>query len=1050
MRRAILYFLIAGVFLSIIAAQALSTDVFAGHGFVLLANQAAQAGTASPGVAVAALEKGKPIERTLSGKEVHYYWLALKEHQFARVMVEQRGVDVTVDLLDSAGTPLATYDSDARPQGKEVADIATNAAATYRLRLQARYPKIAAGNYQIELVEVRAATDKDRDEFEAHKLATQGQNLRNAGKPAEALKFAQQALERGEKALGPDDLYLGELLMRVGQLQRIRGDNDAGETTLKRSIAIFEKASQMQDPRAALALQYLGQTFWGRNDMIKAEQYEQQGQDILRKTLGDEHPLVAGSLMQMSTYRVRRGDFAAAQSQLQTAMAIADKTVEPDDQLSIGLANNLGNLYLEQDDLDRAEPLMERALQGAEKKYGPDSAMLLPILQNLGSISRNRKKYPRALELLNRAETIATRELGPQKPETASLLINIGNVYWDQKVYPKAVEYFQHALSIEQTAAGPYHDYTRAALANLALLYTEMGDMPHAIEYQTRVAQVIDKQIEFNLAIGSERQRLAYRNFMAIRTDLTLSFHLQNDPKDPAAAELAALTILRRKGRVLDSLSENFAALRERMKPEDQKLMDQLAGTDAQLAKVALRGAGKTGSPSEYLQQLHQLETQKEELESDISRRTQAYFEPTDAINLNAIKSAIPANAALVELAVYRPNLPQTEKQGEAHYCAYIIRHEGDIRWADLGNAQEIDKATAALREALQDPARNDVRKLARVADAKIFAPIRPLVGDAKHLLIAPDGELDLIPFEALLDDHGHYLVERFSVSYLSTGRDLLRMQAPRPPSKSVPLLVANPVFGAPATTMLAKAEKPASGLAARRAITRGASLTDVYFAPLAGTEREARSIQALFPTAELLTGTRATKAAVEQADAPQILHIATHGFFLEDDAGKSQAKSAERGASAKAAGAAELDNPLLRSGLALAGANSGRAGTGGGILTALEASNLNLWGTKLVTLSACDTGLGDVKNGEGVYGLRRAFVLAGSETLVMSLWPVSDEVTREMMTSYYTGLKKGLGRGDALRQTELAMLKRKGREHPFYWASFIQSGEWANLDGRR
>src|SRR5207247_432721 len=136
-------------------------------------------------------------------------------------------------------------------------------------------------------------------------------------------------------------------------------------------------------------------------------------------------------------------------------------------------------------------------------------------------------------------------------------------------------------------------------------------------------------------------------------------------------------------------------------------------------------------------------------------------------------------------------------------------------------------------------------------------------------------------------------------------------------------------------------------------------------------------------------------------------------------------------------ASAVNIENPLLRSGLALAGANRHKAQGDDGILTALEASGLNLWGTKLVTLSACDTGIGEVRNGEGVFGLRRAFVLAGAETLVMSLWPVSDYVTRELMTSYYKGLKQGLGRGEALRQVQLSMLKRKDRQHPFYWASF-------------
>jgi CHAT domain-containing protein len=240
--------------------------------------------------------------------------------------------------------------------------------------------------------------------------------------------------------------------------------------------------------------------------------------------------------------------------------------------------------------------------------------------------------------------------------------------------------------------------------------------------------------------------------------------------------------------------------------------------------------------------------------------------------------------------------------------------------------------------------------------------------------------------------------------------------------------------------------------MAGRRSITSGKDLADVYFAPLAGSAQEARALKSLFPDAKVLTGQQATKAELEQVSAPSILHIATHGFFLEHEArspGPSPAKPDANDASA-IRGASDLENPLLRSGLALAGANLNKDGNEDGILTALEASNLNLWGTKLVTLSACDTGVGEVKNGEGVYGLRRAFVLAGAETLVMSLWPVSDYVTRELMTDYYSGLKTGLGRGEALRQAQLTMLKRKGRQHPFYWASFIQAGEWADLDGKR
>jgi CHAT domain-containing protein len=133
-----------------------------------------------------------------------------------------------------------------------------------------------------------------------------------------------------------------------------------------------------------------------------------------------------------------------------------------------------------------------------------------------------------------------------------------------------------------------------------------------------------------------------------------------------------------------------------------------------------------------------------------------------------------------------------------------------------------------------------------------------------------------------------------------------------------------------------------------------------------------------------------------------------------------------------------------------LAGANLRKSGEDDGVLTAMEMAGLDLWGTKLVVLSACDTGVGEVKNGEGVYGLRRALVLAGSETQVTSLWPVSDEDTRDLMIEYYKALQRGEGRSEGLRQVQLRMLKHKDRQHPFYWASFIQSGEWANLEGKR
>jgi CHAT domain-containing protein len=333
-------------------------------------------------------------------------------------------------------------------------------------------------------------------------------------------------------------------------------------------------------------------------------------------------------------------------------------------------------------------------------------------------------------------------------------------------------------------------------------------------------------------------------------------------------------------------------------------------------------------------------------------------------------------------------------------------------------------------------------------------------------LLISPDSQLNLVPFEALVDEQNQYLVTSFSISYLSSGRDLLRMNQARK-SQSPPLIIADPLFGEPRGGPIAS-RAPASNAGAKvRRKSSGTGSTDfssVYFSPLIGSALEANEIKLRFPDSTVITGAGATESALKQAVAPSLLHIATHGFFLagspeppgsitlrqagslSDKAGSGRGASGTRAISANV----KIGNPLLRSGLALAGANLHTGTADDGILTALEATGLNLWGTRLVTLSACDTGIGEVKIGEGVYGLRRAFVLAGTESLIMSLWPVSDAVTRELMAAYYTGLKGGLGRGEALRQVQLSMLKRKARQHPFYWASFIQSGDWANLEGKR
>jgi CHAT domain-containing protein len=322
-------------------------------------------------------------------------------------------------------------------------------------------------------------------------------------------------------------------------------------------------------------------------------------------------------------------------------------------------------------------------------------------------------------------------------------------------------------------------------------------------------------------------------------------------------------------------------------------------------------------------------------------------------------------------------------------------------------------------------------------------------------MLIAPDGALNLIPFAALVDEHNQYLVERFAISYLTSGRELLRLQTSEP-SKSAPLVVANPAFGRVSPLAARVDQKSGKGLAANQARARIAA-PRVFFRPLPGAEHEALAIKTVLPEASTLLREEATEAALKQVRAPRLLHIATHGFFLGDQSSLPRVTRRPVDNNRESdfdlplgIGAALINNPLLRSGIALAGANQGKSGDDDGVLTATEAAFLDLSGTKLVTLSACDTGVGEVKKGEGVQGLRRALVLAGSESQVISLWPVSDIGAKEFMTDYYLALRQGEGRSEGLRQVQLRMLRSKYRRHPFYWAAFIQSGEWANLEGQR
>lgn len=964
---------------------------------------------------IIALELGKPVERELAGGQRHKYQIVLSEGQHMKVEIREKGIIVgaTLQLPDGTMTnPWSPFGG-----GREIKAIGQVAESpgNYRIDVYA-LAKVPAGRYEIQLSELRQATETDLALHRARKLFIEFIRLRDQGKWIEARPLLIQALEIREKVLGPDDLLVVN------------------------------------------TLGYLADSYYYTGDYSTAEPLSLRALKIRENVLGPNSPALANDLLEMSADYQDRGDYFKAEEMQQRAWGILERANLTETADAAGVLEGLANTYYARGDYRSAESYSERSRAVWEKLIGPDHFHLSTSFTFMGRVAYDAAEYAKSEEMFRRALALSEKALGKDHLSVTTYVNNLAMVYCTTGRYAEGEALYQGALAVHEQKAAMSYPPAQETLYGLARCFAADGNPTEAVKLQSLASTNEERFLAVNLAIGSEREKQAFVTSLSSRTSRNISLHILQAPDDPAALHLAVATILQRKGRVQDAVSANLSALRQRFGADDQRILDQLHELTSKLAKLVLNGPQKVPA-REYSNQIGALEDQRDELEAEMSRRSAGFYPRSKPATLGAIEAAIPENAALIEFSVYRPFDPKAQDSpkayGEPRYAAYVVRGRGEVQWKDLGQTNPVDEAIAGWRQALRDPQRKDVKQLARALDEKILQPLRGMIGDATHLLVSPDGELNLIPFEALVDEQGRHALERYSISYLTTGRDLLRMQVARE-SKSPPIVIADPSFGEPAATLMVQAGRTNGKLArsttARRSITSGEELSTVYFAPLGGTALEARTIKSLFPEAQVLMGQQATKAALKQVEAPRLLHIATHGFFLLDAANDTKPGPPKTGVNGTRAisARAKIENPLLRSGLALAGANLNKGSGDDGILTALEASNLNLWGTQLVTLSACDTGVGEVKNGEGVYGLRRAFFLAGSETLVMSMWPVSDYVTRELMTEYYRGLKKGLGRGEALRQAQLGMLKRKGRLHPFYWASFIQSGEWANLDGKR
>lgn len=832
------------------------------------------------------------------------------------------------------------------------------------------------------------------------------------------------------------------------------GKYDAAFSLAEKTVADREARLGKEHPRTASAISDLGAMHLAKGNIANAEPLLKRAVEILEKAK-DGETILTVALSNLASVYSHKGELKRAEATLERAVTIEEKAGPARESEYASLIAKLATIYMKNGRFVEAEKHLLKAISIHEKRKA--ERPLFVDLSNIGTLYRGMGRYDKAADAYNRAVPIAERLYGGKHPDVGKLYHVIGVFLTGSSQHDKAEDYFGRAEKILLEALGPKHPDVAAMYSDWAVLLTRTGKIDRALELREKAQDIDENWLANALATGTDEDKLAYASQLERSIDRIVSFQMGLGLGNKGVTRFVLRTILRNKARALEATAASTRALRERMTPENKKRFDELARVRGELASRYTRGPrGQT--VSEFQAEVDKLSRQAEAIDAEISKESVAYRQAVKDVTVDSVAKHLPKDAALVEFVQYRHYNSHfysavSERETTPRFMAYVLRPDGQVLHIQLPvNGYVIDDKVAKIRRGLQDPSDTKVYRELNLLHDILFIRLLPHLPGIKHLLISPDGDLSLVPFGALLAQDGHFLAEKYTVTYLSSGRDVLRF-GEHDLKGSAPTLVANPDYDAPGEADAAPLpDAPRGSLPV---------LARAKFSALPGTAQEADAIRNIVPEPLVKLQRIATETALKQVSGPKILHVATHGFFLD-----------ERGKAAKGTRGLELDvpaqalptikaslpndgekieilNPMFLSGLALAGANVRKGQTDDGILTAYEASALDLAGTELVVLSACETGVGSRVAREGVRGLRRALVLAGSETQVMSLWQVEDEATRDLMTRFYQNMfQKKLGRSEAMREAQLSIFAEPARKHPFFWASFIVSGNWAPISG--
>ncbi len=829
-----------------------------------------------------------------------------------------------------------------------------------------------------------------------------------AGHYLRAAQMFKRALAISEKMLGPDAFFTTSSLNNLGFVYRTIGEFSVAEDYYRRALESRERVLGPKDANLAISLNNLAGLLQDKGNYPEAEKLYRRALEVRETGLGPENPETARSLNDFAGLYLLMGDYAKAEPLFQRANRIFTKVLGPQNQETITTLNNLGLLYDESHQYAKAEALFLQVLKDYKKSATADTPDVAYTMSNLAVLHWEMGEYKKALPFAEQALKIREKALGPKHPKVSEALSNVAMIYRDSGHLDKAESLFQRALKIDQETLGEANAETGTILENLALLAIRRGKLDEASKLAVSRNVALEKQLADILSFTSERQRLAFQK-------TTRPYRLFGTLGD--AADLAQ-AVLRQKGIVLDSLLEDRLIGEASTDPKTRELVERIRSGKTRL-KQGIAGQGR---------EREKVEAELEDLEARLARQVAGVGRSRRALGVTVkqVQSAIPKAAALIEFIRY--DYYTGQPKDDVRYGAIVILPGDQPKWVALERGETLKAVIDVYNKSVRG--QTDEATLTttlRALHKKVWAPIEKILpAETKTVIISPDGQLNFVSFATLIGLGDKFLSEKYAVHYVASGRDLLRERKSSGVSDAV--IYANPDFSGKTASESSRDASVAS---------RSIELRDfdgLSLPPLPGTATEAAALQKRFgKSARVFLGANATKAELEKVDSPRILHLATHGFFLpEIEPGRKGEKSVGDVAKKR------LVNPMRRSGLALAGAQKtleawahGQAPPAGndGIVTAEEVGGLKLDGTWLVVLSACDTGSGEARAGEGVMGLRRGFVQAGAQNLLMTLWPISDQTTVQIMLAFYDAAEKTNNAPQALADVQRDWLVKLRKE---------------------